>query len=292
MIGLAPIDGLTVLAIVAKAIEYAAASLAMGGILFHLVFAKLAAPDVLRLAQRIAVCAALIGLTVLALRFGIRAARISGMGLEGATDPVMLGFVWQSPLGTAAIWRAAGGLLIAAALIPVLGRWIALAGSVAVAVSFAQVGHSLGEPRAALAVFLVVHVLAFSVWIGSLIPLHRAARTTAGADLLHQFGKFATYIVALLIIAGVTISWLLAGSIAALLGTAYGAVLLLKVLSVSVLLGVAALNKVRLVPALRADERGAAKAIQRSISTEMLVVALVFVVTAIITVVTTPPVNL
>ena len=96
--------------------------------------------SVLRLAKRFAVGAALVGLAVLALRFGIRAARISGVGLEGATDPMMLGSVWESPLGTAAIWRTSGEVGILALLIPRLGQWIALAGSLAVVISFAQVG--------------------------------------------------------------------------------------------------------------------------------------------------------
>ena len=155
MTGLAPIDGLAALAIVAKAVGYGAALLAIGGVLFSFVFAKRAEASVLRLARQLAVGATLVGLAVLAARFGIRAARISGMGFEGATDLMMLGFVWESPLGTAALWRALGEVGILALLIPRFGQWIALAGSIAVAISFAQVGHALGEPRVAL-VFLLV----------------------------------------------------------------------------------------------------------------------------------------
>ena len=127
----------------------------------------------LSLARRLAIAAALIGLAVLALRFGIRAARISGMGFEGATDPMMLGFVWESPLGTAAVWRGLGWVAILAILIPRVGQWIALAGSLAVAVSFAQVGHTLGEPRGALAILLVLHLLAAAFWVGALALLLR-----------------------------------------------------------------------------------------------------------------------
>ena len=54
---------------------------------------------------------------MLALRFGIRAARISGMGFEGATDPMMLGFVWESPLGTAAMASAPYWLILLLAVI-------------------------------------------------------------------------------------------------------------------------------------------------------------------------------
>lgn len=292
MTGLAPIDGLVVLAILAKAIGYGAALTAMGGVLFSFVFANRAEASVLQLARKLAVVAALAGLAVLAFRFGIRAARISGMGFEGATDPMMLGFVWESPLGTAAIWRGIGEIAIVAILVPRIGQWIALAGSFAVAISFAQVGHALGEPRAALAILLVLHLLAAAFWVGALVPLHRAALDPDGADLLHHFGNLAAFGVAVLIIAGTTLAWLLSGSVTALFGTAYGLALLVKIAIVAVLLGFATWNKVKLVPALRAKKPGAAHALRRSISMEMLAVVMILLATATITSVTTPPVNL
>lgn len=292
MTGLAPIDGMALLAIVAKAIDYGAALLAMGGVLFAVVFAKRAEASVVRLAMRLAVGAALIGLAILAVRLGITAARISGMGFQGATDPMMLGIVWQSPLGTASIWRGLGELAIFAILLPRFGRWIALGGSLAVAISFTQVGHALGDPRTALAALLVLHLLSASFWVGALLPLHKAARNQAGGELLHHFGNLAAFGVAVLIAAGVALAWLLSGSLAALFGTAYGLGLLIKVLIVSALLGIAALNKVRLVPALRAGKSGAADALRRLILIEILAVVMILVVTATITSVTTPPVNL
>ncbi len=292
MTGLAPIDGVVVLAILAKALGYGAALLAMGSILFTVLFATRAEATVLRLARHLAVGAALLGLAVLALRFGIRAARISGMGFEGATDPMMLGFVWDSPLGTAAIWQGMGELAILAILLPRVGRWIALAGSLAIAISFAQVGHSLGEPRAALAILLVLHLLAAAFWVGALLPLRKAALTPTGADLLHHFGNVAAYGVAVLIVVGAALAWLLSGSLAALFGTAYGLVLLVKVVIVSALLGIAALNKLKLVPALRAEQHDATIALRRSISMEMMAVVLILLATATLTSVTTPPINL
>jgi len=290
--GLAPIDGVAVLAIFAKAMGYGAALLAIGGVLFTFFFASRATPEVLRLARRIAIGAALFGLIVLALRFGIRAARISGMGLQGATDPTMLGFVWDSPLGTAAIWRGLGEAAILALLLPSIGRWIALFGSVAVAISYTQVGHTLGDPRILLAALLTFHLLAVALWVGALLPLRRAANSPAGADLLHHFGLIAAYAVGLLIAAGVALSWLLSGSLSALFGTTYGWGLLTKVALVTGLLGLAALNKWRLVPALRAGDANATSALRRSISVEITVVVLILLVTAAITSVTTPPVSL
>lgn len=292
MTGLAPIDGLALLAIGAKTAGYAAALLAMGGVLFVAVFRKRADADVLHLARQLATWAALIGLAVLTARFGLRAARISGMGWDGATDPTMLGFVWQSPLGAAAIWRGLGEAAILAVLLPGAGLWIALGGAVAVAVSYAQVGHTLGDPRTALAALLVLHLLAAAFWVGALAPLRRATARPEGADLLHRFGTLAVGIVALLALAGVGLSWLLSGSLAALLGTAYGWGLLSKVAVVAVLLGLAAWNKLRLVPALTYGAPGASAILRRSIALEGAAVGAILLATAAITTVTTPPVNL
>ena len=126
---------------------------------------------------KIAVIAALILLAVLALRFGIRAARISGMGLPGAVDPMMLGFVWDSPLGTAAIWRGAGALLIIAILIEgVVGVGVGVIGAVLIAMSYTFVGHSLGDPRWLLASLLTVHLLAVAFWAGALFPLRKSCQ--------------------------------------------------------------------------------------------------------------------
>lgn len=264
----------------------------MGGPLFVAVF-RFAPDDVLRLARKLAVIAALLGLAVLALRFGIRSARISGMGLSGAVDPMMLGLVWDSPLGTAAIWRGAGAALILGVLIPgVFGLIASLTGTLIVAGSYAMVGHSLGEPREVLAALLVVHLLAVAFWIGALAPLHRAAGLASGAALLHRFGIIASRTVAVLVLVGLLFAWLMIGSLSELFATAYGWTLIAKLAVVTGLMGLAVKNKLRLVPALASGNFSAAPALRRSIRMEIIAVALILLATAALTSITTPPVNL
>ena len=292
MEGLAPIDGWALLAILAKAAGYAAALVAMGGPLFVAVF-RFAPDDVLRLARKLAVIAALLGLAVLALRFGIRSARISGMGLEGAVNPMMLGLVWDSPLGTAALWRGAGELLILAVLIEgTIGLTASLLGALLVAVSYTLVGHALGDPRWLLAVLVGVHLLAGAFWIGALAPLHRAVGLTGGIALLHRFGTIASRTVAVLVVVGLTFAWLMVGSFSGLFGTAYGWTLIAKIGVVTGLLGLAAKNKLQLVPALSSGESSASGRLRRSIRMEIIAVALILLATATLTSITTPPVNL
>ena len=290
--GLATIDAWAIAAIFAKAAGYGAALLAMGGPLFVLIFPD-ASADVRRLARKIAVIAALILLAVLALRFGIRAARISGMGLPGAVDPMMLGFVWDSPLGTAAIWRGAGALLILTILIEgAAALWAGLIGAVLVAMSYTFVGHSLGDPRWLLASLLTVHLLAAAFWVGALLPLRKAVSQPDGASLLHRFGSIASMTVALLIAVGLVFAWLMTGSVFVLVTTAYGWTLLAKLGIVAGVMILAALNKWRFVPALASGEPSAACHLRRSIQIEALAVLLILIATATLTSITTPPVNL
>lgn len=292
MEGLAQIDGWTLVAILAKAAGYIAALLAMGGPLFIVTFRK-APDDVLWLARKIAVLAALSGLSILALRFGIRAARISGMGMSGAVDPMMLGFVWDSPLGVAALWRSLGELLVLGLLIPGISSLCAgLVGAVLIATSYTFIGHSLGEPRWLLVGLLTVHLLAAAFWFGALGPLHRAAGHPDGGTLLHRFGIIASATVAILILVGVTFAWLMIGSIAGLITSAYGWILLAKLSLVAGLMGLAAFNRWRFVPALMSGRPGAATSLRSSIKTEAVVVVLTLTATATLTTISTPPVNL
>ncbi|SEL04368.1 putative copper resistance protein D [Roseovarius nanhaiticus] len=292
MEGLAPIDHWVALAVIAKAAGYGAALLAMGGPLFAVAFPR-ASVDVLGLAQRVAVIAALAALVVLALRFGIRAARISGMGLSGALDPVMLGFVWESPLGTAALWQAGGALMIIAWLMRGrVGLGIALLGTLLIGLSFTFVGHSLGDPPALLAGLLTAHLLAAAFWVAALPPLFRAVQDTGGAALLHRFGHIAAVTVSVLVAAGLVFAWLMTGSLVGLFTTAYGWTLLAKLALVAGLMALAALNKWRLVPALATGMPRAGIRLRRSILVEAIAVALILLATAALTSVTTPPVNL
>ena len=292
MEGLAPIDGWAITAIIAKAVGYGAALLAMGGPLFVLVF-RSSSNDVRQLARKVAVIAALIGLAVLALRFGIRAARISGMGLSGAVDPMMLGFVWDSPLGAAAIWRGAGELLVVALLIRgIVGLSAGLIGALLIALSYTFVGHSLGDPRWLLASLLTLHLLAAAFWIGALLPLRHAVGQPEGARLLHRFGNVASLTVALLVVVGLIFAWLMTGSFSNLLSTAYGKTLLAKLGVVSGLMALAALNKWRFVPALASGTPAAVPHLRRSIQIEAIAVLLILMATATLTSITTPPVNL
>jgi len=75
----------------------------------------------------------------------------------------------------------------------------------------------------------------------------------------------------------------LVGSVSALIGTGYGQSLIIKVLLVGGLLGLAAANKLRFIPALRSGDPVAAKHLSNSLSVEWLFILAVLSTTAVLT---------
>ena len=102
-----------------------------------------------------------------------------------------------------------------------------------------------------------------------LLILVRDAPSKPAAETLKRFSKLATLCV--IAIAGTACfqGCVLGGGVAGLIGTAYGSVLLLKAALFAVLLGLAAINRFRLTPALdRLDAQKARWALLRTIAAE------------------------
>ena len=101
----------------------------------------------------------------------------------------------------------------------------------------------------------MIHLLAIALWIGILTPLRRLASSVSSfadaATVGHQFGVIASDDCSRVDCRGGYMSYQLVGSLEALTETEYGQALIIKVLLVGLLLGLAAANKLRFVPALR-----------------------------------------
>jgi putative copper resistance protein D len=110
--------------------------------------------------------------------------------------------------------------------------------------------------QAGLSPFLlteIFHVLAAGGWLGGILPLAFFIRMTSpetGAVIARRFSDFATPCVLLLAITAFLQGRLLIGSIAALTGTTYGWIALLKLGLFAALLCFAARHRWRLAPAL------------------------------------------
>ena len=136
-------------------------------------------------------------------------------------------------------------------------------------------------------VTLMLHLVAIAFWIGVLTPLNRLASSStthvSAADVGHQFGLIASFTVPLLIVVGAYMGYQLVGSFNALVETSYGQALIIKVLMVGGLLGLAAVNKLRFIPALRLGDPVAAIHLSKSIYLEWFIILTVLGTTAVLT---------
>jgi putative copper resistance protein D len=228
-----------------------------------------------------------LGLIAAMLAFSLRGANLTG-DISGMMDPEMLGLLWTTPVGTALLLRLVGlSLLILGVFLGRAGLWISLLGGAVAIWSFIQIGHIAGRDRTLLDIALMLHLLAAALWIGVLTPLRRLASSidtyASAADVGHRFGVVASVTVPVLIIVGGYMGYHLVGSFLALIGTGYGQGLIIKVVFVGGLLGLAAANKLRFIPALRAGDPAAASHLSKSISIEWLIILAVLGMTAVLT---------
>jgi putative copper resistance protein D len=122
-----------------------------------------------------------------------------------------------------------------------------------------------------------VHLLAAGLWLGGLLPLGwllgRARRAADGFDVLAQqavppFSQMGYAAVAAIAITGAVNTLMLAGSLDALFGTAYGRLLSLKILLNLAMVAIALRNRFRLTPLLSAGDMAGSGALYRSVLVE------------------------
>jgi copper resistance protein D len=129
--------------------------------------------------------------------------------------------------------------------------------------TLAWAGHAAGTSGIEGGLHLtadVLHLVSAAAWVGALIPLAlllRAARDEREANSLpvaqaavRRFSTLGVASVGTLLASGLVNSWVLAGSVPAMVGTDYGHLLLVKVALFLVMLTAAAVNRLRLTPRL------------------------------------------
>jgi putative copper export protein len=194
--------------------------------------------------------------------------------------------VLASPAGAALLARLGGALCVALGLsgsAPARRR-LALIGATAIVGSFALTGHTAVHPwRVLLAPMLLTHVAIVTFWFGSLGPLHRVLRLETPAQAaaaVARFSALAVWLVPLIAAAGIGMALLLLPDAAAL-RRPYGLLLLAKAALFAVLMGLAAVNRLRLAPALARTQARAP--LRRTLALEYLLICLVLGVTAVMT---------
>ncbi len=290
------LDAWTLSLTLASAAFYGSALVAAGSVPLKLALREMPATAQSALARQLAV-AAWLAIALVLLQWPLQAAFLGGGTLASAFDPFLLELVFDSPQGNRILLALAGLLLLQAIL---LERWrggavVALAGVLGaflVLLAFVQTGHTRDEPRWLLGGLLLVHLAAVAFWIAALHPLlqlaARADDQRNSARVLERFGRISAVSVGLLAVAGVVLAWMFLGGLVPLVTTGYGQLLLTKLALVATLLGFAAWNKWRLVPAFEQGDAQARMRLRRSIRIEMLLFLSILLVTAFLTTTASP----
>jgi putative copper export protein len=206
---------------------------------------------------------------------------------DGLRDPALRTLAYFSPAAIVPVLRLAGLAALVLALRRASGALYGLALPAALLAlgSFLASGHALLDTRRLLLIpLLAVHVLVAAFWFGSLAALRKLLQRQPAqvlVPLLRSFSERALWLVPLLALAGVLLACLLLPDLSAL-RRPYGVLLCLKVLLFTLLMALAALNRLRFAPALARGE-AAAPHLRRTLNAEYLLLATLLIVTAAMT---------
>ncbi|WP_333827480.1 copper resistance CopC/CopD family protein [Pararhodobacter sp.] len=231
-----------------------------------------------RRAGRRARILALAALPAAALMLAAQAMDMAGQGTAALASPAAWSVALHSPYGLAALLAALAGLIAFGARDL---RVMAFAAWGLAALSFAVAGHAArAEPVALMGALVFAHAAALIFWAGALPGLIMALRGPDAAAQMARFSRLALPMVALLVVSGSLLAWRQLETPAALTGTAYGTVLLAKLVLVAVVLALAARHRLVLTPALARNPARARPAFHRSLRLELWLMVAILALTA------------
>ncbi len=287
---------------IARAVAYLGVLGASGYILIGSALRRGGDPSPVGRPTTVAACVALVAIL---LQVPLQGALATGRGLTAVTDASVLALAIADGMGWAALVTALGLLaVIITSGLPWEGaaRRVGLAGAAVAPVGFVLTGHTRTMSPAAVGYLAdLAHVAAAAVWFGGLVAAIVAVRRRRrddqpleAADAIARFSGWAAVTAAVLIVAGIALSWIQVGSLDALTTTLYGRLLLAKVALVVVVLAAAAWNRFRLVPRVAAaaveeppvDDAPGWTSLLRVVRLEVALLAVVLVITAVLSNVT------
>jgi len=205
------------------------------------------------------------------------AGRMAGE-LAGVFDTSLQALNWSSDAASASLLRVFGCVLIAVGLRT--GYSLTLPGALLVVASFSMTGHTTAsEYRWLLVGLLSLHVAIAAYWLGALSALTIVVKRESSIAAIEAFSSHATRTIPLLGMAGIAMAVLLLPSVGALV-TPYGLGIVGKAGGFTVLVALAALNKLRWLPAMQAGNAEARSAFARTVQAEYIVAVAVLTITA------------
>jgi len=216
-----------------------------------------------------------VGILSTVLSVGIQGLDALGASLASLKMPA----AWAAGWGTSFGWTAAiGAVALSVAGLGLHGaagwrRACSLLALCGIGLALASSGHaSAASPQWLTRTAVFLHAVGVAYWIGALIPLAVLVRK-GGPDTyraVRRFSGWAIVAVAILSLTGLVLAAIQVEEFANLTTTAYGRILIAKTLLVMALLGMAAVNRLWLTPALAAPSRRGETWLVRSIGAEIV----------------------
>jgi len=210
-----------------------------------------------------------------------------GGDFKSVIDTQLIELTLETISGKAALLSLLGFILIYFSCIKKskISYILSILGVSSILLSFVIFGHA--TKHGLVGQFLIIiHLVGLSYWIGSLLPLRKMCNFIEYEKLrlvAHLFGIYALGYVGVLIIAGLIFSYILLGDISSLITTDYGNVLLIKMIVVSMLLSLGAMNKFKIIPYLSINQNLGLKRLKNSIQIEIFCVLLILFFTSLLT---------
>ena len=234
--------------------------------------------------SHVVIVASIIGLVGAIVSFGLQGLDVLGLPFSrilGAAPWKVASATSLGPALLVAIVAMGAGLIALRPPSAGFSRALSALGLAGVGLSLSLTGHAAtAPPRFLTQPAIFVHGTGVAFWLGALAPLVATLwqRPKQSLQVVHRFSTAAMPVVGLLALAGLVLAVIQLGTLDALADSRYGIILSIKLMLVTGLIGLAALNRFRLTPAL-AQDAGAAKPLVRSIAAEcVLAVAILAVV--------------
>ncbi|MHB8269616.1 copper homeostasis membrane protein CopD [Bradyrhizobium sp.] len=259
--------------VVSRAVHFAATAMTAGALIFRAVVAEPAlwSEEAAVFVRTQNLCVASLGLAVAAASgvcwFLLQAAAMAGLSLkEAIADNALLVVMNETQFGFVSELRLALAITLAGCLTYdryTSSRWLALASALGLIATIAGTGHAVSGVGEAGFMHLtadVLHLIAAAAWPGGLVSLalllatarhHKdLAWASAAKDITRRFSTLGIVGVGVIFATGVVNTWMLVGSMQALIGTDYGRLLGLKISLFATMLAIAAANRFFVTPRL------------------------------------------
>ncbi|WP_421760616.1 copper resistance CopC/CopD family protein [Devosia sp.] len=225
------------------------------------------------------------GLVAAPLAVGLQGLDALGLPLAAIVDPSVWAIGFSTSLGPAmtigfvamalaalAEWRGGG-----------IGRVLALVALIGVGVALAVTGHAgAAEPQWLTRPAVFVHAVGIATWAGALLPLFAALHgPVPDVAALRRFSRWIPVALLPLIVAGAVLAVIQVGRPSALIETAYGQVLLAKLVLLAGVFALAVYNRLRLTGPVLAGDAVATRRLVRTIAVEAVLIVLVLSVAAL-----------